>query len=59
MASSTQVPAAVGDDLLAEAAERFGTPAYVYDVREPTRRYRMLREALPASVRICFAFAGS
>jgi diaminopimelate decarboxylase len=55
VASSTQVPAAVDDDLLAEAAERFGTPAYVYDVREPTRRYRALREALPASVRICFA----
>lgn len=55
MANSAQVSAAVDDDLLAEAVERFGTPAYVYDVREPTRRYRALREALPASVRICFA----
>jgi diaminopimelate decarboxylase len=53
--STTRVPTAVDDALLAEAAERFGTPAYVYDLREPTRRYRALREPLPSRVRICFA----
>jgi diaminopimelate decarboxylase len=31
-----------------EVAERFGTPAYVYDLAVVRRAHRMLREALPA-----------
>jgi diaminopimelate decarboxylase len=45
----------VDDDLLAYAAEQFGTPAYVYDLRVPVARYLVLRSALPAEARLCYS----
>lgn len=43
------------DHTLQALAERFGTPLYVFDERELTRRVRNLRGAFPASTGLCFA----
>lgn len=40
---------------LAELADRFGTPLYVYDRGTMTARYRELREAFGESAQICYA----
>jgi len=41
--------------LLLEAAERFGTPAYVYDMDEIGRRARTLKEAFGGRLAISYA----
>jgi len=40
---------------LCELAERFGTPAFVYDVRDFRARLAAVREALGPKVRLCYA----
>lgn len=43
------------DPELLSAAERFGTPLYLFDERSLHERTRLLRRALPESVSLCYA----
>lgn len=49
------VPTRLDDAVLGELAETYGTPLYVYDLREVRRSVGELRDALPEGVRLCYA----
>lgn len=43
------------DDLLIDAAQRFGTPLYVYDARAIRTHWNELAGALPNAVQLCYS----